>query len=150
MNYSKSDNRKKLILFWNGEVEKKLIRCSKEFGFYPKLKKVLSPGTFRSGKTDVLNKIIDDTIKELSHNRGDVLDFINVLDVDNVKYPVYTALHSKIHFSHLISFALIQSCKLEYSKTAVAFAWVTKEIFKDHKLYAYRKKIAGYTKLLLF
>lgn len=150
MNYSKSNNREKLILFWNGEIEKKLIRCSKEFGFYPKLKKVLSPGTFRSGKTDVLNKIINDTIEELQHNRGDVLDFINVLGVDNVKYPVYTALHSKIHFSHLISFALIQSCKLEFSKTADAFAWVTKEIFKEHKLYVYRKKMVGYTKLLLF
>ena len=58
MNYFKAKNRQVFLMYWDGEMQKKLFRCAKELGFYNKLKKTLSPdqvGLFMN----LMDKIID-------------------------------------------------------------------------------------------
>ena len=146
MNYSEKGNKEKFMLYWDGEMQKKLFRCSKELGFYNKLKKALSPRGYlfasSGGKMELLTKLLND----LKSNNDGVLNFEGLFDDEGKDciYPVHTALRSKIHLSHLYSLAILQKCGISHSELSNAFKWLSKEIFKGHKFYAKRKELMGY------
>jgi hypothetical protein len=134
-----------------GEMQKKLFRCSKELGFYNKLRKTLKHKGYlfaiSGGKTDLFNKLIAD----LKENEDGVLDFEKLFGGvgKDYSYPVHTALRSKIHLSHLYSLAILQKCGLSHQELIDAFKLVTKEIFKKHKRYARFKEIIGYLRIFM-
>ncbi len=146
MNYFKAKNRQEFLMYWDGEMQKKLFRCSKELGFYNKLKKALSPSGYlfatSGGRVGLLNKLLID----LNENKDGVLNFEGLFDDEgkDCTYPVHTALRSKIHLSHLYSLAILQKCGISHSELSNAFKWLSKEIFKGHKFYAKRKELVGY------
>ena len=138
-------------MYWDGEMQKKLFRCSKELGFYNKLKKTLSPRGYlfatSGGRLALLNKLLID----LNENKDGVLNFENLFE-ENGKgytYPVHTALRSKVHLSHLYSLAILQKCGLSHTDLIKSFGWMTREIFKGHKMYAKRKEMMGYFRIFM-
>ena len=151
MNYFKAKNRQEFLMFWDGEMQKKLFRCAKELGFYNKLKKTLSPRGYlfatSGGRVALLNKLLID----LNENKDGVLNFENLFEEEgkDYTYPVHTALRSKIHLSHLYALTILQKCGLSHYELMDAFKWVTKEIFKGHKMYAKRKEMMGYFRIFM-
>lgn len=146
MNYFKEKNREKFIQYWNGEMEKKLFRCSKEFGFYKNLKKTIGSncGTFQA---EFYKRSLAELVTELDRNKKDIVNFADILDEVNRQYPVHTALHSRIHLSHLFSFLILQKCKISHEKLVDGFKWMTTEIFDDNKSASRLLEIKSYVKL---
>lgn len=147
MNYHKKENRKYFVDYWNSEVSKKLFRCSKEFGFYHVLKKVLK-SDYSYSRNEIIYKSLVHLLNDLYDNKKEIIDFSHLLDKQNrLRYPVYTALTSKIHLSHLVTLCLLRKCNLSHQLTVDAFEWMTVEIFKENRCKARWNEIRAYIKL---
>lgn len=152
MNYRRKKNREKFIKYWNDEVAKKLFRCSKEYGFYNDLKKSL--GTNSTNRGILLLKWLDELLNTINERSKDIIEFSDILTEENeVKYPVYATLYSKVLLSHLFSFYVLSAItcsknkRLEHQKFVESFNWLTNDIFSNNKKKIYLSKVAAYTKL---
>ncbi len=147
MNYYKKNNRAKFIEYWNGEVAKKLFRCSKEIGFYKELKKTLNT-SYSYKRDEFITKSLDELLIELNRNKRELVNFSEILtNENNIQYPVWTALYSKIHLSHLFTLLVLQKCKLSHQTVAEAFNWMTNEIFKNKNVRILWAELKIYVKL---
>ena len=110
MNYCKKSNQEKFIKYWNNEILKKLIRCSKEFGFHRNLKATL--GAEGSTKRDeFVDFILKHIIKDIEKNKRYIISFYEVLHDDKLQYPLCAAKYSKVHLAHLFTLEVLNHCK---------------------------------------
>ena len=147
MNYYKKNNRAKFIEYWNGEVAKKLFRCSKEFGFYKELKKTLNT-SYSYKRDEFIAKTLDELLAELNRNKRELVNFSEILTKENnFQYPVCTALYSKLHLSHLFTLLVLQKCKISHQTVVEAFNWMTHELFNNKNGRALWAELKIYVKL---
>ena len=152
MKYSSTKEKKELKQFWDGEIAKKLFRCSKEFGFYPKLKKILK-SKYSSENDAVFFQYADSALHDLRDNKLEVLSFARLIPDEymqkglRITYPVYTAFISKRHLCHIIALSVLNNCKISHEIRISAFIWLTREIFEGHNIKANLKEKIGYIKL---
>ena len=147
MNYYKKNNRVKFIEYWNGEVAKKLFRCSKEFGFYKELKKTLNT-SYSYKRDEFIVKTLDELLAELNRNKRELVNFSEILTKENnFQYPVCTALYSKLHLSHLFTLLVLQKCKISHQTVVEAFNWMTNELFNGKNGRALWAELKIYVKL---
>ena len=133
--YDKKFNE--FLKFWNSEVEKKLFRCSKEYGIYNAIKKTLNPKN-KSDWDDYLYGYYRRLIDELFLNINSIVDFTNgEYKLIKRKYCVRTALGDKRHLSQLLIFSILQRSCVDNDKFRNVFNEMDKELFRGHKLSAY-------------
>jgi hypothetical protein len=147
MNYYKTKNREKFLKYWEGNISKKLFRCSKEYGFYPILKKVMGRSDTNK-RINFLTHTLNALLVELNRDKKGVVTFS---DLDRrekkLKYPVYTALHSKLHLSHLFALCVLQNCNISHQALSDSFQWLTDEIIEKNKNKAAFIEVTSYIKL---
>ena len=122
--------------FWGSEAEKKLFRCSKEFGIYAQVKKILNPKNkkYREGE---IKKIYEEVFGILFLHKYGVIDFSdydNKRVLTNRKFTVSTAFHSKRHLSLLVIFRILEKIHIDEIKFKKLFEKIDIELFKQHKL----------------
>lgn len=138
-NFLYEKNFKRFLDFWNSEVEKKLFRCSKEYGAYNQLKKTLNPNS-KSDWDYHLYKIYNLLLKDLSSHLNCMIDFTaddRTFFIINRKYCVRTALNSNRHLSQIVIFGILQKSQISEKKINQIFVEMDKELFKGHKLNAF-------------
>ena len=118
------------LCFWNNEVEKKLRRCSKEFGFYPKLWTTLFN---KDKKIPVLIGFYKHVKNRFTYRTNPK----NIIDLSNAgvkrKFSVLTPLKDSRHFSQLVIFKIFESLCLDDETFKKAFKMMDNEIYKNHK-----------------
>ena len=133
MNYYKTKNREKFLKYWEGNISKKLFRCSKEYGFYPILKKVMG-GSDTNKRINFLTRTLNTLLEELSRDKKGIVTFTDLGErKENLKYPIYTAFHSKLHLSHLFSLCILQYCNISHQALSDSLQWLTDEIIEKNK-----------------
>lgn len=118
------------LCFWNNEVEKKLQRCSKEFGFYPKLWMTLFS---KDKKIPVLIGLYEYVINRFTYRTNPK----NIIYLSNAgvsrKYSVLVPLNDVRHFSQLVIFKIFENLYLDDETFKEAFKMMDNEIYKNHK-----------------
>ena len=130
------------LCFWNNEVEKKLRRCSKEFGFYPKL------------WTTLFNE--DKKIPMLKDVYRYFMGFIcrtppkHIIDFSNTgvkrKFSSRTPLKDVRHFSQLVIFKVFNDLYLDDETFKKAFKNMDNGIYKNHKFETFYTEKIGLIK----
>lgn len=120
--------------FWDSEVEKKLFRCSKEYGIYNQIKKVLNPSHKRY-RDDALKKIFNELVLDLYFHPCGIIDFSSKnYKLINRKFTVSTAIYSKRHLSQLIVFKILEKTYINDEKFLDVFRKMDRQLYKNHKL----------------
>ena len=149
MNYCKKSNQEKFIKYWNNEILKKLIRCSKEFGFHRNLKATLgADGSTK--RVEFMDFILKHITKDIEKNKRYIISFYEVLHDDKLQYPLCAAKYSKVHLAHLFTLEVLNHCKISHSTKVDAFTWMTNETFKkDCGIFSFLGELRIYFKLLV-
>lgn len=118
------------VCFWDDEIEKKLRRCSKEFGFYPKLWVTLFN---KDKKIPMLEGLYEYFINRFTYRTNPK----SIIDLSNIgvkrKFSVLTPLKDARHFSQLVIFIIFERLYLDDETFKKAFKMMDNEIYKNHK-----------------
>ena len=101
-------------IYWRKNVEKILLRISKEEGFYKELKTALNPDG-RQKHDYAISRLYYDVMSDIVSNKHSVFD-ISELDCKKKMYPISCALSSQLYLSHIVGLAVLQRCKLSHEK----------------------------------
>ena len=137
-------------LFWDGEIEKKLCRCAKEFRRYGRLKKILTP-KYYADDPDVFfyNKYYLPALQNLKTHKKEILNF-KTFDGRKVrKFPVYGALNSKRHLSLVVAYKILLELGLYGCQFDDAFIMLQKEMYKNHRFETFLCNRLNYLKLFI-
>jgi hypothetical protein len=137
-------------LFWDGEIEKKLCRCAKEFRCYGRLKKLLTP-KYYADSPDLFfyNKYYLPALKNLKVHKKEIINF-KTYDGRRVrKFPVYGALNSKRHLSLVVAFNILLELGLYGNQLDDAFIMLQKEMYKNHRFETFLCNRLNYLKLFI-
>lgn len=135
--------------FWFEEAEKKLLRCTKEFGIYEKTKKILNPK--RKRKRDrIVNLYIlyYDTINNITSYGNTLVSFYYPTTETKRECSAELVLTDKRHFSQAFAFTIlgkIPCCHKTFENTCKMY---DKELYKGHKIEAFLKEKLSLIKLL--
>jgi hypothetical protein len=146
--YSLYDNGfKKFLDFWNSEVEKKLFRCSKEYGIFNLVKKTLNPKS-KSNWDDNLYAFYRNLQDELILNRDSIIDFSNGNEnLIKRKYCVRTAQNDNRHLAQLVIFHILQRSMIDSTKFKQVFLAMDKELYKGRRMRNFCYEKWGFVKL---
>lgn len=116
------------VKFWYENVDKKLIRCSKEFDFFPQLKYMLKPKRKFDSRTSVLIKKYTLIIDILYPDKYLKLSF------GNRKYAIFTILNNKRLLSFYMVCYILNRCNIATKTKNFALQYMFEEILKPYVL----------------
>lgn len=119
--------------FWYSEIEKKLFRCSKELGFYKKLKRVLATNKLNDSRDLILYSFYKKILDRAIDYENCLIHFDQPLLSSSVKrtYSTNLVLKDKRYFSHLMVYSILYRTMI-YTESKMfddAFAMMDKSIF---------------------
>ena len=141
------DELNKILDYWHKHVEKKLLRCAKDLGFYITLKKAVirSKHEFIPQKLMYLserdryvynhqikkiNKELDNQYLLTFHTCYNSFRFLK----KKKDYPIFASKISRLYFCHRMVYLYLVELDLNEEKLITAFENVTNSMFKGHKI----------------
>ena len=141
-------NFKSFLEFWNSEVEKKLFRCSKEYGVFNLVKKALNPKS-KPNWDDNLYTFYRKLHDELIVNRDSIIDFSSGNEkLLNRKFCVKTAIDDNRHLSELMVFYILQHAMIDNTRFKQVFTAMDKELYKGRRVRNFCYEKWGFVKLI--
>ena len=147
MALSKKDDRD-FIVYWRKNVEKILLRISKEFGFYKELKKALNPDNKQKHNYEI-SRLYYDVMSDIVSNKHAVFD-ISELECKKKMYPIRCAMTSQLYLSHVVGLAVLQRCKLSHEMLKMCYNEFTKRLFRRKWLKSYVVEKSNWLKLFFY
>ena len=135
---------------WDSEIMAKLLRCSKDLGFYNKLRKALSDGTSRFNERHFF-EIYNEVRKTLKEDESSIITFKGCkykFEI-NRTYTTDYALKSKRHMAQIVVLAILFQCDIPHFLKQDSFVRMDKEIFKHHKISSYFGEKLSFLHLIL-
>ena len=133
--------------FWFEEAEKKLLRCTKEFGIYEKTKNILNPKRKRD-RIFSLYILYHDTISNITSYGNTFVTFYYPTTKTKRECSTELVLTDKRHFSQAFAFTILGKIPCCYKTFVNTCKMYDKEIYKEHKIEAKKKKKLSLIKLL--
>jgi len=136
-----------ILDYWHKHVEKKLLRCAKDLGFYITLKKAVTrskhefipPELMHLSEKDryVYNHQIKKINKEL--NNQPLLNYHTCYNrfkflKKKKDYPIFASKISCLYFCHRMAYLYLVELGLNHEKLLTAFEDITNSMFKGHKI----------------
>ena len=136
-------------VFWDNEIMDKLLRCSKELGFYNKLKKVLSDGISRFNENHFHDIYLAVKTRLLDNEMSIVLFKKLGYDVKRA-YSTHYAVTNKRHLAQMMVLVILKQCHMDSIRKEDAFKMMDKMIFEKHKVSSYVGEKLSFLRLIFY